>query len=136
MMMMMMMARTIGLALFVAAIAAKGGHAISPVQSNSNLVLLHGGASAQRPTKGPPPLKKVVQKNSKKAVTKATKAVKNKQVVVKKAAKTAATKIGAKQSGASIPNEVFNLIKGIVGVGVLSLPAGARTFCTSNVVQV
>ena len=26
--------------------------------------------------------------------------------------------------GASIPNEVFNLVKGIVGVGVLSLPAG------------
>jgi hypothetical protein len=26
--------------------------------------------------------------------------------------------------GASVPNEVFNLVKGIVGVGVLSLPAG------------
>ena len=26
--------------------------------------------------------------------------------------------------GASIPSEVFNLVKGIVGVGVLSLPAG------------
>jgi hypothetical protein len=28
-------------------------------------------------------------------------------------------------TGASIPNEVFNLVKAIVGVGVLSLPAGA-----------
>lgn len=27
-------------------------------------------------------------------------------------------------TGASIPNEVFNLVKAIVGVGVLSLPAG------------
>ena len=134
--MMMMMARRISLALFVASIVAKGGHAISPVQSHSNLVSLHGGASAQRPTKGPPPLKKAVQKNAKKAVTKATKAVKNKQDVVNKAPKTTATKIGAKQSGASIPNEVFNLIKGIVGVGVLSLPAGARTFFVSNAVQV
>jgi len=30
--------------------------------------------------------------------------------------------------GASIPNEVFNLVKGIVGVGVLSLPAGVAAF--------
>jgi hypothetical protein len=30
--------------------------------------------------------------------------------------------------GASIPNEVFNLVKAIVGVGVLSLPAGVATF--------
>eukprot|EP00521_Asterionellopsis_glacialis_P012866 CAMPEP_0195308660 /NCGR_PEP_ID=MMETSP0707-20130614/38343_1 /TAXON_ID=33640 /ORGANISM="Asterionellopsis glacialis, Strain CCMP134" /LENGTH=511 /DNA_ID=CAMNT_0040372943 /DNA_START=57 /DNA_END=1592 /DNA_ORIENTATION=- len=30
--------------------------------------------------------------------------------------------------GASIPNEVFNLVKGIVGVGVLSLPAGIAAF--------
>lgn len=29
---------------------------------------------------------------------------------------------------ASIPNEVFNLVKGIVGVGVLSLPAGIAAF--------
>jgi hypothetical protein len=38
--------------------------------------------------------------------------------------------IGALQTtteGASIPNEVFNLVKGIVGVGVLSLPAGMYT---------
>ena len=27
-------------------------------------------------------------------------------------------------TGASVPNEVFNLVKAIVGVGVLSLPAG------------
>jgi hypothetical protein len=33
--------------------------------------------------------------------------------------------------GASIPNEVFNLVKGIVGVGVLSLPAGLL-FCDSR----
>jgi amino acid permease len=30
--------------------------------------------------------------------------------------------------GASIPSEVFNLVKGIVGVGVLSLPAGVAVF--------
>jgi len=30
--------------------------------------------------------------------------------------------------GASIPNEVFNLVKAIVGVGVLSLPAGVAAF--------
>ena len=30
--------------------------------------------------------------------------------------------------GASIPSEVFNLVKGIVGVGVLSLPAGVAAF--------
>jgi hypothetical protein len=30
--------------------------------------------------------------------------------------------------GASIPNEIFNLVKGIVGVGVLSLPAGVAAF--------
>lgn len=30
--------------------------------------------------------------------------------------------------GASIPNEVFNLVKAIVGVGVLSLPAGIAAF--------
>ncbi len=33
--------------------------------------------------------------------------------------------------GASIPNEVFNLVKGIVGVGVLSLPAGVAAFGNS-----
>jgi len=31
-------------------------------------------------------------------------------------------------TGASIPNEVFNLVKAIVGVGVLSLPAGVAAF--------
>ena len=30
--------------------------------------------------------------------------------------------------GATIPNEVFNLVKGIVGAGVLSLPAGVAAF--------
>jgi hypothetical protein len=30
--------------------------------------------------------------------------------------------------GATIPNEIFNLVKAIVGVGVLSLPAGVATF--------
>lgn len=34
----------------------------------------------------------------------------------------------AVSEGASIPNEVFNLVKAIVGVGVLSLPAGVATF--------
>ena len=33
--------------------------------------------------------------------------------------------------GASIPSEVFNLVKAIVGVGVLSLPAGVATFGSS-----
>lgn len=31
-------------------------------------------------------------------------------------------------AGATIPSEVFNLVKGIVGVGVLSLPAGVAAF--------
>lgn len=37
---------------------------------------------------------------------------------------------GAKVSGgtASISNEIFNLVKGIVGAGVLSLPAGIAAF--------
>ena len=34
--------------------------------------------------------------------------------------------------GASIPNEVFNLVKAIVGVGVLSLPAGTFVFNFSS----
>ena len=34
--------------------------------------------------------------------------------------------------GASIPNEVFNLVKAIVGVGVLSLPAGTLVFNFSS----
>lgn len=37
-------------------------------------------------------------------------------------------KIEVTTEGASIPNEVFNLVKGIVGVGVLSLPAGVAAF--------
>jgi len=48
-------------------------------------------------------------------------------------AKKAPKKVVNKQpvvttEGASIPNEVFNLVKGIVGVGVLSLPAGVAAF--------
>ena len=34
----------------------------------------------------------------------------------------------AAPQGATIPNEVFNLVKNIVGVGVLSLPAGVAAF--------
>lgn len=34
----------------------------------------------------------------------------------------------ANDNGASIPNEVFNLVKNIVGAGVLSLPAGVAAF--------
>jgi len=49
-----------------------------------------------------------------------------------KAQKTAAVEATTTPSttteGASIPNEVFNLVKGIVGVGVLSLPAGIAAF--------
>jgi hypothetical protein len=37
-------------------------------------------------------------------------------------------KAAQKLEGASIPNEVFNLVKAIVGVGVLSLPAGVAAF--------
>ena len=39
-----------------------------------------------------------------------------------------ATRGGADDSGATIPNEVFNLVKNIVGAGVLSLPAGVAAF--------
>ena len=38
------------------------------------------------------------------------------------------TATATKSEGASIPNEVFNLVKAIVGVGVLSLPAGIAAF--------
>ena len=46
---------------------------------------------------------------------------------------TAATRGGGQEAAvgggtASIPNEIFNLVKGIVGVGVLSLPAGIAAF--------
>ncbi|CAB9515489.1 Putative sodium-coupled neutral amino acid transporter 11 [Seminavis robusta] len=34
--------------------------------------------------------------------------------------------------GASIPNEIFNLVKAIVGVGVLSLPAGIAAFADNK----
>ncbi|KAL3929827.1 MAG: hypothetical protein SGBAC_012038 [Bacillariaceae sp.] len=37
-------------------------------------------------------------------------------------------KIQTTTEGASIPSHVFNLVKGIVGVGVLSLPAGIAAF--------
>jgi hypothetical protein len=53
-----------------------------------------------------------------------------KQISVPKNAKTQVAKakipdFKPSTTGASIPNEVFNLVKAIVGVGVLSLPAGA-----------
>ena len=47
------------------------------------------------------------------------------------APKPAAAKVVKKKvapQGATIPNEVFNLVKNIVGVGVLSLPAGVAAF--------
>lgn len=52
------------------------------------------------------------------------------QIAAAKKAKTLVTKskipdFKPSTTGASIPNEVFNLVKAIVGVGVLSLPAGA-----------
>lgn len=49
-------------------------------------------------------------------------AVKKPVVVVNQAEKQVS------EDGASIPNEVFNLVKAIVGVGVLSLPAGVAAF--------
>lgn len=42
--------------------------------------------------------------------------------------KAAAPVMVISKGGASIPNEIFNLVKAIVGVGVLSLPAGVATF--------
>eukprot|EP00535_Pseudo-nitzschia_heimii_P009783 CAMPEP_0197190764 /NCGR_PEP_ID=MMETSP1423-20130617/22251_1 /TAXON_ID=476441 /ORGANISM="Pseudo-nitzschia heimii, Strain UNC1101" /LENGTH=542 /DNA_ID=CAMNT_0042643221 /DNA_START=97 /DNA_END=1725 /DNA_ORIENTATION=- len=42
--------------------------------------------------------------------------------------RTASVSVATTTEGASIPNEVFNLVKGIVGVGVLSLPAGVAAF--------
>lgn len=39
---------------------------------------------------------------------------------------SSATVTVAAQEGASIPNEVFNLVKSIVGAGVLGLPAGTK----------
>ena len=53
--------------------------------------------------------------------------------VVKKPAAAKATKATkspaiSNPNGASIPSEVFNLVKAIVGVGVLSLPAGVAAF--------
>jgi hypothetical protein len=41
-----------------------------------------------------------------------------------KAATTAAAESSSSGGTATIPNEVFNLVKSIVGAGVLSLPAG------------
>ena len=41
---------------------------------------------------------------------------------------SASMSVATTTEGASIPNEVFNLVKGIVGVGVLSLPAGVAAF--------
>jgi amino acid permease len=42
--------------------------------------------------------------------------------------KTPATKLTVSQDGTTIPPLVFNLVKGIVGAGVLSLPAGIAAF--------
>lgn len=36
--------------------------------------------------------------------------------------------VAVSTEGGSFPNEVFNLVKGLVGVGVLSLPAGVAAF--------
>lgn len=49
----------------------------------------------------------------------------------RKGAKKAVAKVN-NPDGASIPNEVFNLVKGIVGVGVLSLPAGIAAFADAK----
>ena len=38
--------------------------------------------------------------------------------------KTVAARGGGEEEGASVPNEIFNLVKSIVGAGVLGLPAG------------
>jgi hypothetical protein len=43
-------------------------------------------------------------------------------------AKKGATNAVTTTEGASIPSHIFNLVKGIVGVGVLSLPAGVAAF--------
>lgn len=41
-------------------------------------------------------------------------------------------KVTVSSDGASMPSLVFNLVKGIVGVGVLSLPAGISAFADSK----
>ena len=49
------------------------------------------------------------------------------------AKKQAAKKVAiSNPDGATIPNEVFNLVKAIVGVGVLSLPAGISAFADAK----
>lgn len=62
-----------------------------------------------------------------KAARAAAKPKKERTVVKKEEPKKAVPKL-VEPEGASIPNEVFNLVKAIVGVGVLSLPAGVATF--------
>jgi hypothetical protein len=52
----------------------------------------------------------------------------NKPLVIKPMVVKDPKKIVSNPDGATIPNEVFNLVKGIVGVGVLSLPAGVAAF--------
>jgi Transmembrane amino acid transporter protein len=51
---------------------------------------------------------------------------------VKNAKKGAKVPAISNPDGASIPNEVFNLVKAIVGVGVLSLPAGIAAFADAK----
>jgi hypothetical protein len=51
----------------------------------------------------------------------------NSEIKPERALVEALTKI-ANPDGATIPSEVFNLVKAIVGVGVLSLPAGVAAF--------
>jgi Transmembrane amino acid transporter protein len=52
----------------------------------------------------------------------------SKHVVTVPAPRKLSSKIISNPDGATIPNEVFNLVKAIVGVGVLSLPAGVAAF--------
>jgi amino acid permease len=82
--------------------------AASATSAATAISTLRGGAAFKRPT-----LNKSVPKG----------------VAAAKARAAAPTKSAAVSGGtATIPNEIFNLVKAVVGVGVLSLPAGIAAF--------
>ena len=78
--------------------------------ANRILSINRGGANA----KGQVP--KSISRKNEKAVSKQDSA--SRKMNTKTLAPTATVK------GASVPNEIFNLVKSIVGAGVLGLPAG------------
>lgn len=95
----------------LASCAAVTTAAITPVTSTATT--LRGGVAFKRPN--------VVQnigRKGKAAATKGAAVTKSKNPVVS----------GSGGGTATIPNEIFNLVKAVVGVGVLSLPAGIAAF--------